>query len=104
MGNTIPRRARLDLNTPAELSITEAINEVEKVGAAPKLTMAIIKLLEAKDLLSDYVDENIKEIHAPTIGDWLRANGYYKKEDSWYSKLGVKKDYKSLIKIYEKNI
>ncbi len=58
--NTIPRRARLDLNTPAELSITEAINEVEKVGAAPKLTMALIKLLEAKDLLSDYVDENLE--------------------------------------------
>jgi len=62
--NTIPRRARLDLNTPTELLISEAANEVEKLGADPKLTMALIKLFEAKDLLSDYVDENLQTIES----------------------------------------
>lgn len=56
MGNEIPRRNRLDLNTPAEKAIHDAIQEVEKVGADPKLTDVVIMLVKAKDLLSDYVD------------------------------------------------
>lgn len=59
MNNTIPRRARLDLNTKAELSISKAIDEIENLGADPRLTKAQIKLQEAKDLLSDYVDEQL---------------------------------------------
>ena len=54
--NTIPRRIRLDLNTPAELAIHNAMQEVEKVGADPKLTEAVILLSKAKELVSDYVD------------------------------------------------
>lgn len=52
----IPRRNRLDLNTPAELAIHNAIQEVDKVGADPKLTEVTIMLVKAKELLSDSVD------------------------------------------------
>lgn len=58
MSNQIPRRIRLDLMTDAEKAIRNAINEVEKAGADPKLTDVVIMLSQAKELLSDYVDEN----------------------------------------------
>lgn len=57
----IPRRANLELNTKAELAITKAMEEIELVGADPRLTDAQIKLSEAKDLLSDYVDEQLSK-------------------------------------------
>lgn len=56
MADLIPRKSRLDLNTPAELAIRNAMTEVEKVGAAVQLTNAIIKLQEAFDLVADYED------------------------------------------------
>lgn len=56
MENEIPRRNRLDLNTPAERAIYDAIQEVEKVGADVKLTEAVIKLNEARSLVADFVD------------------------------------------------
>lgn len=59
MSDTIPRRARLELNTKVELLIINAIDEIEKLGADPKLTKSQIKLMEAIDLLSDYVDEQL---------------------------------------------
>lgn len=52
-----PRRANLEKNTPAEVAIHNAIQEVEKVGANEKLTQAIIFLQEAKDCVSDFIDE-----------------------------------------------
>lgn len=52
----IPRRARLDLNTKAELAIHNAVQEVEKAGADPKLTDAINLLQKARELVADYVD------------------------------------------------
>ena len=55
-----PRRNRLDLNTPAEKAIYNAMQEVEKAGADPKLTDLVIMLGKAKDLLSDFVDNNQK--------------------------------------------
>ena len=51
-----PRRNQLDKFTPAELAIYNATIEVEKVGASEKLTAAIMKLQEAKELVSDFVD------------------------------------------------
>lgn len=51
-----PRRSRLDLNTPAELSIFNAIQEVEKAGCDVRLTDAINLLSKARDLVADYVD------------------------------------------------
>lgn len=53
-----PRRNRLDLNTKAELSIHESIQEIENIGADEKLTKAINLLSEAKNLVSDYIDKN----------------------------------------------
>lgn len=58
---TFPRRNRLDLNTPAEKAIYNAMQEVEKVGADPKLTNVIVMLVKAKNLLSDFVDDNTKQ-------------------------------------------
>jgi hypothetical protein len=51
-----PRRNQLDKCTPAELAIYKAMEEVEKAGADVKLTEAIIKLQEAKELVADFVD------------------------------------------------
>lgn len=59
--NEIPRRSRLDLNTPAELAIFNTMQEVEKAGADVKLTLAVIKLQEARNLVADYVDEQIRK-------------------------------------------
>lgn len=51
-----PRRNQLDKCTPAELAIYKAMEEVEEAGADVKLTDAIIKLQEAKELVADFVD------------------------------------------------
>lgn len=56
MANTTDRRFNLDLNTPAELAIHKAMEEVEKTGADVKLTEAVMLLSKAKDLVSDYID------------------------------------------------
>lgn len=40
--DSIPRRSRLDLNTPAELAIRAAVEAVESAGAHPLLTEAVI--------------------------------------------------------------
>lgn len=60
MTTEIPRRIRMDLMTPAELSIMNAMQEVEKVGADPKLTEAVILLDKVKNLVSDYTDSLTK--------------------------------------------
>lgn len=41
---------------PAEKAIHEAMQEVEKVGADIRLTNAIVKLGEAKELVADFID------------------------------------------------
>lgn len=56
-----PRRIRLDLMTPAELAIYNATQEVEKIGADVRLTHAVIKLQEARELVADFID-NINPI------------------------------------------
>lgn len=56
-----PRRNRLDKNTEAELAIHNAISKVEEVGADVRLTNVVVMLGEAKDLLSDYVDEQLSK-------------------------------------------
>jgi hypothetical protein len=53
----IPRRSCLDLNTPAELAIYEAMQAVEKAGAHPLLTDAVILLGQARDKVADFVDK-----------------------------------------------
>lgn len=66
--NGIPRRIRLDLCEPAEKIIYDAIQEVEKLGADERLTNAVVKLSEAKELVSDYIDE-IKTSEIPTANE-----------------------------------
>lgn len=58
----IPRRNVLEFNTPPELAIINAMQEVEKVGAHPMLTEVIIKLKEAFNLLADFNDSTLDEI------------------------------------------
>lgn len=61
--NGIPRRARVDLLTPAERAIREAIIAVEEVGADPLLTEALVLLGHARERLADYVDrENVSKL------------------------------------------
>jgi hypothetical protein len=50
------QRNRMDLWTPAELAIHNAIQEVEKMPASPILTNAVIKLIEAQNEVADYLD------------------------------------------------
>mgnify|MGYP001595300047 CR=1 FL=1 len=57
-----PRRIRLDLNNAAELAIHNAIQEVEKLGADVRLTNAVIKLQQAKDDVSNYVDAQMADV------------------------------------------
>jgi hypothetical protein len=54
--NEFPRRSRLDLMEPAEKAIYNAAQEVEKIGADVRLTNAVIKLQEARELVADFID------------------------------------------------
>jgi len=57
-----PRRNRLDLNTPAELAIYNAMGEVEKCGASVMLTKAVTLLQEAKDALADHIEQDKEQV------------------------------------------
>src|SRR5574343_921446 len=56
MSNEIPRRSRLDQNTPAELAIRAAVDAVEALPADPRLTDAVVLLQEARESVANYVD------------------------------------------------
>lgn len=56
MTMSIPRRNRIDLSTPAELAIRNAVDAVESAGCDVRLTNAINKLHEARELVADFVD------------------------------------------------
>lgn len=53
----ITRRMRLDLNTPAELAIREAMKEVEGTGSSTLLTDAVVLLEQALNLVADHIDQ-----------------------------------------------
>lgn len=55
--NGHPRRCRIDLNIPAELKIREAGDAIEKLGCDVRLTDAVIKLQEARELVADWAEE-----------------------------------------------
>jgi len=55
----IPRRARLDVNTPAELAIRDAICAVEDAGCHQLLTEAVNLLQDAREKVADYVDRKV---------------------------------------------
>lgn len=48
----------MDLWQPAELAIHDAMQAVEKMPADIRLTNAVILLIKAKDLVSDFIDDN----------------------------------------------
>ena len=54
--NDIPRRNRLDLLTPTELSLFNMVVEVESLGAHPLLTDVVILLGQARNKLADWVE------------------------------------------------
>lgn len=47
--------------TPAEIAIVKAMEEVERAGADLSLTNAIIHLQQAKEFVSDFVDEVLRK-------------------------------------------
>lgn len=55
------RRNRIDLMSPAEKAIYDAMQEVEKMPADVRLTDAVELLQQAKNKVSDYVDDAIDE-------------------------------------------
>jgi hypothetical protein len=57
MSDKILRRHNLNENSKAELSIHNAIKEVENLKADKRLTDAVILLLKAKELVSNFVDD-----------------------------------------------
>lgn len=56
MSNEIPRRIQLQLLTPAELAIRNAVIAVEEAGCDPLLTDAVVLLQSARDNVADFVD------------------------------------------------
>lgn len=66
-----PRRACLDYCKPVELAIDKAMEEVENMPADVRLTEAVIKLWEARDLVSDFIDEEIEKEQNPNGSDGL---------------------------------
>jgi hypothetical protein len=57
----IPRRIRIDLNTPEELRIRECVLEVEKLGADPLLTDVVVLLQQARERLADWIDKEAEK-------------------------------------------
>jgi len=55
----MPRRNQLDKLTDAEIAIQKAINEVEMLGCDTRLTDAVIKLQEVKNIVADFIDGNL---------------------------------------------
>lgn len=51
-----PRRICFGKMSDAELSVSEAIQDVEKMGADVKLTNAVVKLSEAREMIADFID------------------------------------------------
>lgn len=56
MVDGFPRRRRVDLSTPEEKAIREAISKVEAAGAHPWMTEAVTLLTEALERVADYVE------------------------------------------------
>lgn len=52
----IPRRSRIDLLTPAERAIYDAVQAVESLPADVRLTDAVNLLQEAREKVADFVE------------------------------------------------
>ena len=85
--NDFPRRSQLDQCTPAELAIYAAMDEVEKVGSDSRLTDAITKLFEARNLVADFVDKIVDRKNLP-FGEAIEAlkQGKRVQREGWNGK------------------
>ena len=54
--NEVPRRIRIDLFSEAEKAIYDATWVVERAGAHPHLTDAVVLLQKAREAVADFVD------------------------------------------------
>ena len=59
---TIPRTSRIDLATPPEVALREALRAVEAMSADTRLTLAGQKVVEALDLVGDYVNDQMRYV------------------------------------------
>jgi len=59
---TTPRKCRLDLATPPEVALREALAAVEALPADTRLTNAGQKIVEAMDLVGDYVNDQMRYV------------------------------------------
>ena len=75
---TIPRTCQLDLATPPEVALREALRAVEAMPADVRLTHAGQKIVEALDLVGDYVND---QLHAGKVYLWPRET-YFCGEDT----------------------
>ena len=73
------RRNNLTMCSPSELAIFKAMEEVEKIGADIKLTDAVIKLDEARNLVADIIDRKIEEALAKGVKDIDKYNYVFDK-------------------------
>lgn len=64
MVDGFPRRNRIDLLTPAEKAIYDAVQAVENLPADVRLTDAVILLQAARDKVADYI-ESISDSAVP---------------------------------------
>ena len=53
----VPRRAQMDQWTEAERAIYDAAQAVERAGASPHLTDAVVLLREAREAVADHIDQ-----------------------------------------------
>lgn len=59
--NGIPRRSFIPEWTAAEFAISNAMEEVEELGADVLLTEAVVLLGKAKDKVADYIEREGKQ-------------------------------------------
>jgi len=60
-----PRRSQLQLLTPTERWIYDAMQEVEKLGAHPSLTNVVNLLSIARERLADWVENTSQQTEGP---------------------------------------
>jgi len=80
----VPRRNRVDLLTPAETAIHEAMRQVETLPGDERLTHAITLLQEARDVVSDYVDG--PEPPAKKHREFVLSVIFFKDGDAWVAR------------------
>lgn len=70
-----PTRSCLQLMTPAERAITDAMAEVEKAGASLALTDAVVLLGKARDRVADHMEGIFDALAADSVdGPGLTSN------------------------------